>query len=64
MADKDRNWKPPLDEAPERSAVAEQLADMAVAALREPLANGIDRVVKIGSQLKNRLVDVVVGRKG
>lgn len=63
MDERDRDWKPPREEVSKRSAVAEQLADMAVEALREPLANNIDRVMKLGSELKTRLFGAVVGRK-
>ena len=64
MVDDDRGWRPPRGEDDDRSPVADQLADMAVEALREPLARNIDRVVKFGSELKLRLVDTVLGRKG
>jgi hypothetical protein len=64
MTDDERGWRPPRDEDDERSPVANQLADMAVEALREPIARNIDRVVKLGSELKIRLVDTVLGRKG
>jgi hypothetical protein len=63
MPKRDRDWTRPRDRDEERSAVAEQLADMAVEALREPLANGIDRLVKLGGELKRRVVDAVTGRK-
>jgi hypothetical protein len=62
MDEQDGRWKRPQDRDAERSEVAEQLADMAVEALREPLARSIDRVVKLGGDLKGRLMDVLVGR--
>ena len=64
MSEDDSGWRPPRSEDEERSPVADQLADMAVEALREPIARNIDRVVKLGSELKLRLVDTVLGRKG
>ena len=64
MTDDESGWRPPRDEDDERSPVANQLADMAVEALRELIARNIDRVVKLGTELKIRLVDTVLGRKG